>query len=157
MDTSRMSQGQLIAGASAVLLFIFTFLPWFGAEGVDSQSIWKVPGSPFDIFLLIVVIVAIAATLTAASGGIALPGITLNGATAVLGIVASICILWLLIDFPEGADRKIGLFLSLLAAIGVGYGGWTAAQDEAVVRDEGFAPPADRTGDRYSDRPGDRY
>ena len=132
MDTSRMSQGQLIAGASAVLLFIFTFLPWFGAPGVDSQSIWKVPGSPYDVFLLITVAVAIAATLTAASGGIALPGITLNGATAVLGGVAALTILWLLIDFPDGADRKIGIFLSLLAAIGVAYGGWTAAGDEAV-------------------------
>jgi hypothetical protein len=49
-----------------------------------------------------------------------------------------------MIDFPDGADRKIGLFLSLLAAIGVAYGGWTAAQDEAVVRDEGVAPQTDR-------------
>ena len=127
MDTSRMSQGQMIAGIAGVLLIIFLFLPWTGVEGVDeSLSGWEA-NNPFDIILLITGLAGIA---TALGGGIELPGVTVDGATAVLGIVSAIGILWLLIDFPEGLERKIGIFLSLLAAIGVAYGGLTAAQDE---------------------------
>jgi hypothetical protein len=117
----------MIAGVSGFLLFIFLFLPWVGAEGVDeSLSGWEA-NNPFDIVLLITAIVAIGAAL---GGGVELPGISINGATAVLGIVSAIAILWFLIDYPEGLERKIGIFLSLLAAVGVAYGGFTAAQEE---------------------------
>jgi hypothetical protein len=122
-----MSQGQMIAGVAAVLLFIFTFLPWFSVEGADSENIWKVSGSPYDVFLLITVAVGIAAALGVGS---MIPGVTIEGAAALLGTVAAITLLWLLIDFPDGVDRGIGLFLALLAAIGIAYGGYSAAQEE---------------------------
>jgi len=127
MDTSRMSQGQMIAGVAGFLLFVFLFLPWVGAEGVEeSLSGWEA-NNPFDIVLLLTALVAIGAAL---GGGVQLPGISINGATAVLGIVSAIAILWFLIDYPEGLERKIGIFLSLLAAVGVAYGGFSAAQEE---------------------------
>jgi hypothetical protein len=131
MDTSRMSQGQMIAGVSGLLLFVFLFLPWLGVEGADDFSGWK-SQSNYDVFILIVAVVGMATALTASSGGVSLPGITLSGACVVLGGVATITLLWLIIDHTDGVDTKIGLFLSLLAAIGVTYGGWTAATDEAV-------------------------
>jgi drug/metabolite transporter (DMT)-like permease len=129
MDTSRMSQGQMIAGGAGVLLIIFLFLPWLGIEGGDNLSGWK-SSNTFDVFLLITGVVAIAAALTA-GGGIALPGVTMNGASAVLGMVATLLVLWLLIfDFPDGFDRKIGIFLSLIAVAGIAFGSYSAAQEE---------------------------
>ena len=55
----------------------------------------------------------------------------MNGATALLGGVATILLIWLIVfDFPEGASRGIGIFLSLVAAAAIAYGGYTAARDE---------------------------
>ena len=130
MDTSRMSQGQMIAAAAGVLLIIFLFLPWLGVEGADNLSGWQ-SSNTFDVFLLITAVVAIAAALTAGGGGIALPGVTMNGAAAVLGIVGTIVLLWLLIfDFPDGFDRKIGIFLALIAVAGIAFGSYSAAQED---------------------------
>ena len=124
MDTSRMSQGQMIAGGAGVLLFIFLFLPWFGdVSGWEGQS-------STDIYMLITAMVAVGAALTAGQG-LSLPGVTMNGATSLLGGVATALLVWLIVfDFPEGASRGIGIFLSLLAAAAIAYGGYTAARDE---------------------------
>jgi hypothetical protein len=47
----------------------------------------------------------------------------------VLGGVGTIVLLWLVIfDFPDGADRKIGLYLSLVAVIVIAFGGYSASQ-----------------------------
>lgn len=133
MDTSRMSQGQMIAGASGVLLFIFLFLPWFGA-GDESESGWF--QTTFDIYLLITAAVAVLAAVTA-GGQMKLFGSTMDAAAALLGAVALICLLTLLtFDFPDGIDRKIGLFLAVIAAAGIAYGGsQAAAGDVGVDRD----------------------
>jgi hypothetical protein len=124
MDTSRMSQGQMIAGGAGVLLFIFLFLPWFGdVSGWEGQS-------STDIYMLITAVVAVGAALTAGQA-LRLPGLTMNGATALLGGVATALLVWLIVfDFPEGASRGIGIFLSLVAAAAIAYGGYTAARDE---------------------------
>jgi hypothetical protein len=126
MDTSRMSQGQMIAGAGGVGLFIFLFLPWFGDfSGWEGQS-------STDIYMLITAVVAVATALTAGSG-LDLPGISMNGASALMGAVATVLLLWLIIfDFPEGADRGIGIFLSLVAAAAIAYGGWRATEEDGA-------------------------
>jgi hypothetical protein len=123
----------MIAGGAGVLLIIFLFLPWVGAEGQDSFSGWK-SSNTLDIFLLITAVVAIAAALTA-GGGIALPGVTMNGAAAVLGTVGTILVLWLLIFdwFADPASRKIGIFLSLIAVAAIAFGSYSAAQEETAA------------------------
>ena len=136
MSASQTSQGQMIAAAGGVLLFIFLFLPWFGAGGDNNLSGWE-GQSTTDIYLLITALVAIGAALT---GGVVLPGLTMNGATALLGAVGTILLLWLvLFDFPDGADREIGLYLSLIAVAAVFGGGYAAAQgDVGGARSERF-------------------
>ncbi len=123
-----MRRGQLLAGVGGVLLFIFLFLPWFGYGG-DSQSGWQGQSST-DVYLLITAVVAVWALV--AGGGAILPGLRMNGASALLGGVGTILLLWLtLFDFPEAADRKIGLYLSLVAVAAIAFGGYTASQHEA--------------------------
>ncbi len=129
MDTGRMSQGQRIAAVAAVLLFIFMFLPFVGVGGV-SDNIWE-SFSTLDIYLLITIAIAIAAAVTAGGRGLGLPGLSLNGATALLGAVGTVLLLWLLIfDWFDVGDRKIGAFLSLIAVAAIAYGGWSAAQGD---------------------------
>jgi phosphoglycerol transferase MdoB-like AlkP superfamily enzyme len=125
-----MSQGQIIAAAGGVLLFIFLFLPWFGAGDGDFSG-WEGQTST-DVYLLITALVAVFAALTA-GGETGFPGVTMNGATALLGGVGTILLLWLVIfDFPEDLDREIGLYLSLLAVAAIALGGYIAAQDRAL-------------------------
>jgi hypothetical protein len=51
------------------------------------------------------------------------PDVTLIGAADLLSVVAIVLMGWLLIfDFPAGADREIGAFLALLAAITIAGG-----------------------------------
>jgi hypothetical protein len=121
MDFNRMSQGERIAGAGGVALFIFLFLPWFGdVTGWEGQS-------STDIYMLITAVVAVATAVTAGKG-VDLPGISMNGATMLLGGVATLLLIWLIVfDFPEGQSRGIGIILALVAAVAIAYGGYTAA------------------------------
>jgi hypothetical protein len=58
-----------------------------------------------------------------------LPGVSMSGGAALLGSVATVLMIWLsFIDFPSGADRKIGVYLALIAAIVIAIGGYMAAQ-----------------------------
>jgi hypothetical protein len=128
MDSTHRSQGQLIAAAGGVLLFIFLFLPWFGSGGA-SKSGWEGQSST-DIYLLITALVAVGTALTA-RGRVAPPGATMNGATFLLGFVGSILLLWLSVfDFPSGEQRKIGVYLGLLACLVIAYGAYRAIQEE---------------------------
>lgn len=122
MDLSRMSQGQQIALAGGVLLAICLFLPWFGdISGWEGQS-------STDIYMAITAGVAIGAALTG-PGATSIPGVTKSGATALLGGVALILVLWLVIfDFPDGADRGIGILLSIVATAAIAYGGYKAGE-----------------------------
>jgi hypothetical protein len=122
MDVSRMSQGEKIAAAGGVLLFISLFLPWF-----EDISGWEGQSST-DVYLLITAGVAIGAALAPGSDT-SIPGVTRSGATALLGIVGLVILLWLFIfDFPEGADRGIGIILGVLSTAAIAYGGYTSGR-----------------------------
>jgi hypothetical protein len=54
-----------------------------------------------------------------------------SAATFLLGVVAVILVIaFLTVDFPDGADRKIGAFIGLGAAVVIAYGGFRAMQEE---------------------------
>jgi hypothetical protein len=128
MDSVGVRRGRLVAGIGGLMLFGFLFLPWFGEGGLNSDG-WEGQSST-DIFLLITAIVAVASALPAGRAHL-IPGVTMSGAAAVLGGVATVIMVWLsFIDFPSGADRKIGVYLALVAAIVVAVGGYMSAQEE---------------------------
>jgi len=126
----RARQGRLIAGVGGLMLFGFLFLPWFGEAGLNSTG-WE-GQSTTDIYLLITAMVAVAAALPA-TRAMLLPGVTMSGAAALLGGVGTVLLIWLsFIDFPSGADRKVGVYLALLAAIVITIGGFMSAQGGPV-------------------------
>jgi hypothetical protein len=84
-----------------------------------------------DVFFLIAGLVAIGAAITGGRIGFMRPDVSLNGVTDLLGVVATVLLLWLLVfDFPADADPAIGVFLALIAAIAI-MGG---AGDYSVLR-----------------------
>jgi hypothetical protein len=140
LDANRLSQGQLIAAVSAIALFIISFLPWFGISGgVVVQGVGAVGGSenfslwqaenPLDIYLLIVILVALVPALLAVLGGGGDAPLA-PFATALLGGVGTLLILYQVFDTPGDADRKVGLFLGLIACAGIAVGGYLSMQED---------------------------
>jgi hypothetical protein len=138
LDANRLSQGQLVAAVSAIALFIISFLPWFGVSGAVTVGGTTIGGStnftlweaenPLDIYLLIVVLVALVPAVLALMGdGADAPMASM--ATALLGGVGTLLILYQVFDTPGDADRKIGLFLGLIACAGVAVGGYLTMQE----------------------------
>lgn len=140
MDANRLSQGQLVAAVSAIALFIISFLPWFGISGgVVVQGVGAVGGSenfslwqaenPLDIYLLIVILVALVPAVLALLGGGGEAPLA-PFATALLGGVGTLLILYQVFDTPGDADRKVGLFLGLIACAGIAVGGYLSMQED---------------------------
>jgi hypothetical protein len=141
----RLSQGQIIAAVGGVVLLVAMFLPWVGFSGpslpsglpgagsVDtssSENVWK--GSSIDVYLLITGVVALMPALLALTDA-AEEFSFVSAAAFLLGVVAVILVIvFLTVDFPDGAERKIGAFVGLGAAIVVAIGGFRAMQEEVA-------------------------
>jgi hypothetical protein len=151
MDNLR--TGELIAGVSGVALILIMFIfDWFTADvgfGVEvGGNAWEV----FDFIDIILVLAAIAgialAVISATQSQVDMP-IATSALAAGLGGLAVLLILVRIIDPPDGGagdlvdiGRGIGVFLGLIAAAGITYGGWLAMQEEGTS----FSGPADRLG-----------
>jgi uncharacterized membrane protein YhaH (DUF805 family) len=147
MDADRLSTGEKIAGGSAILLFIFMFFDWFkvdidGGEGLFSVS---VGGSAWDaldlipIVLMLAIIAAIAVAVIRLTDAVFEPPVSMNAIVAILGAISVLLILYRIIDPPGAGDvpgvdvsPALGIFLSLLAAAGLTYGGYRAMQEEGT-------------------------
>jgi hypothetical protein len=154
MDNLR--TGEKIAGVSGVALILIMFIfDWFSIEaGVEGFSVsaggnaWEW-FSVIDIVLFLAAIAAIAlAVMSATQSQVDMP-IALSAVTAGLGGLATLLVLYRIIDPPDGGagdlvdvSRSIGVWLGLIAAAGVTYGGWRAMQEEGTA----YAGPADRLG-----------
>ncbi len=115
MNTSKLSQGDMIAGAGAIGLFLFLFLDWVGPinawEGFDIV----------DIVLAAIAVAVIVLVVTRAMGNdVNVPGGRAE-AIFLLGFTATVIVLTFVL---EGEERKIGMWLALLSAIAITYGGW---------------------------------
>lgn len=148
----KLGTGEKIAGGSAILLFIFMFFDWFGSEvsGVPGFS-GTVPGSggsAWDMldFIPIVLLVAVLAALVLVglrvADSVAEPLVPLSTVICILGVISVLLILYRIIDPPGGAsyggvtvdtNLEVGIFLSLLSAAGIAYGGYSTMREEGIT------------------------
>jgi hypothetical protein len=161
MDFAVLNRGEKIAGVAGILLILIMFIfDWFGlkftggagtfavsAEG--AKNAWGSYGFT-DIVLFITGLAAIGLAVMAASDAeVGLP-VAMSAIVAALGILSLILVVISIISPPDfgvnlsgtGVDheRKIGVWLGLLAVIGVTAGGFLAMQEEGTS----FAGEADR-------------
>jgi hypothetical protein len=156
----KLSTGEKIAGGSAILLFIFMFFfNWFGVEVSDvngfSGTISGEGGSAWDALelirfvLLLTVIGALVLVGLRLSDSTYEPPVPLSTVITVLGVISVLLILFRIIDPPTFAEvggisfdatLKVGIFLGLLSAAGIAYGGYTTMREEGVT----FGDAADR-------------
>ena len=139
MNANRLSQGQLVAALAAIALFIISFLPWFDISGAVTVGGTTIGGSqnfnlweaenPLDIYLLIVILVALvpAALGLLGDGGDA-PMASM--ATTLLAGVGTLLILYQVFDTPGDLGRKVGLFLGLIACAAIAVGGYLSTQED---------------------------
>jgi len=159
MELDRLSAGEKIAGVSAILLFVFMFFDWFGFEvsGVPafSGTVEGGGGSAWDaldvipIFLVLAVIAAVGVVVVRLTDADLEPPVSLNTIVAVLGALAVLLILYRIVDPPGGGSYggvpvdttlKVSIFLGLLSAVGIAYGGYSAMREEGIT----FGDAADR-------------
>jgi hypothetical protein len=125
---------RLLIGGGGALLIGALFMPW-----ASGRSGWELL-TTFDVFLLIVGIVALAAAITGGRIGLFRPDVSLNGAADVLSVIATVLIAWLAIfDFPAGATRGAGVFVALAASMAIAG----AAGDYRVLRGQPTFPRLD--------------
>lgn len=132
MELNRLSAPLQAAGVASALLVLTLFLPWYGTEvegfaEVGSFTAWQ---SFALIDLLLLLLAGAALSVLAAAAGrrdLPLPAATL---VASLGIAAFVLVAFRFLDLPfDGVERRYGLFVALLASIGMAVAGWVAMRD----------------------------
>ena len=147
-DLAKLYKGEQIAGISAVLLFCFMFLSWFGVEvsGPDgSVSFGSIEGgSAWDLdFISWVLLLSVVLTLANLSLRVSNfdyePPVSPNVVLASLGAVCSLLIVYRIVDPPSFGEingvsfdgtLKYGIFLGLIAAVCIAFGSYRALREE---------------------------
>jgi len=146
MDVNQVRRGELIAGVAGVALIIIMFLEWWSIPGGSAAgallsqagfdttfNAWQASDLN-DIIWFITALFAVALGLLAASQANLNMPVALSAVTAGLGILSLVLIVIRLIDPPGELDRSYGVWLGLIAIIGIAYGSWiTMQEDEASV------------------------
>jgi hypothetical protein len=141
---ARLGAGELIAGASGVLLLGAMFLPWYGREtdiaGAVVTESWTAWQSLSAIAVLLFTIGMAAIAVPVGRALWASPErFRDDRALVILGLLGMVLVLFRLVDTPiAGIDlqpgdsidssRGAGIFLALLATAGIAYGGRRAAR-----------------------------
>jgi hypothetical protein len=149
----RLSNGERISSASAILLFVFMFFHWFGVKAVNTSNLLFAieaggPGKSawealdyIPIVLVIAIIAALAVSALRFTNAVRKPSVPVNAVVAILGFVSALLILCRIVDPPiflveqtvtlEGA-AQLPIFLALAAATGITFGGCLAMWEEGV-------------------------
>ena len=131
MDTSKLSQGQMVAAGGGVVLIVSLFLHWAGG-----QSAWD-GFSVVHILMLLVGIAALAwAVLPATGAQVSLPPaapmIVGSFALAVFGFAAG----W---EFEISGD--VGVWLAILGSLAIAFGAFEGGRLPAAGPSAAPGPP----------------
>lgn len=147
MDLSKLTAADKVITGSAVLFLISLFLPWYGIEDIDDGlegTEWFLTGW-LPLILAIAMVAQIFITRFSPDTKLPDPPMPWNRVHLILGAIAAILVILRLliaadIDTPLGdfeLDRKYGMFVATLAAIGLGVGGFLKFQEGDTDRSIG--------------------
>jgi hypothetical protein len=120
-DLSRLRRGEVLAGASAVLLLMLMLLvKWYG-NGGGARSGWE---------SLVVLRWLLAATI-AATFGLVIAQATRRA--TVLGSISVLALIYRVLINPP-THEQAGAFLGLISAAGIAYGGYLSLRKEGIAR-----------------------
>lgn len=138
MDLTKLSNGDKVLAGSGLALFIFSFLPWFGVKGYGGGgNAWDVGFFTGILPVLIGLLLLGYVVVTKLLDGVELPDLPVPYPLVVLGLAALAALLVvvrLVIGYDVGfgikLDRKYGLILSTLAALGLAGGAFLKFQED---------------------------
>jgi len=140
VDLKSLSLGERIAAVSGAALFLFMFVPW-----LEGRTAWEL-FSLLHVLLALVALTAVALPLIKATAPDSPLRVSIGTVLSRAGLVALTITATFLI---EGADRNVGIFLAVLAAAGILYGGMTTP-DEAAEGTRGRRRERERPRREYS-------
>lgn len=156
MGVGKLSRGEKISAVSAILLFVFMFFDWFGSKvsgvpgfsgnvegGANGGNAWETL-DVIPVFLMLALVTALAVAVIRLTDADIESRISLNAFVAALGGLAVLLILYRIVFPPDfgvpglsvDATLELGIFLSLLAAAGIVYGGYSAMRQEGLSFDD---------------------
>jgi len=122
MNESKVTPAQIIILASGAVMLLCVFLPWFGGGGDDFNAFGDVV-FPFGVIACLAGIAAAVVIALTAFANTNLPEkvwqFTRNQIHFILGFLAATITLGFFLVDAGGADKKIGLYLALLASAGL--------------------------------------
>jgi uncharacterized protein YacL len=149
VSLDRLSTGERISSVSAVLLFIFMFFHWFGVRISNSSNLLfaiqsDLPGkSAWEALDYIPILLTMAIGATLAATVLRLTNSVRRGPVnvlvAFLGLLSGLLIAFRIINPPSFASEGViavegtvqfPIFLALLAAAGIAFGGYRAMREE---------------------------
>jgi hypothetical protein len=150
MELSKLRRGELIAAIGGIVLLItLFFLDWYAVDvnigtpfgdigGGAEFGAWDGQGFTGTIANLVILAAAIAAVglavITATSRTVALP-VAASALTAGLGIGAVVMVVLRMLFQPgenEFIELRFGIWLALISAAMIAYGGWDAMREEGT-------------------------
>jgi hypothetical protein len=115
MDTTTLIR-RLGAGLGGALLLVALFLPWAQVAGADRNG-WELLTTT-DVLYAMAAAAALATALTGGHFGLFRADVSLIGLTDMLNVIATtLLIVFLTVDFPEGADAQAGVYVALVGAV----------------------------------------
>ena len=145
-DLARVRSGELVAGLGGLALLVFMFVPdWYTVKGPLAPTLanlggrttwdgwWGLAGARYLILLSVISALALL-YFQAAQRAPAIPA-TFSVIVTVLGVASVLALIYRLLAGPpaEGGflDQQAGVYLGLLAALAVTYGGYRSLREES--------------------------
>jgi hypothetical protein len=135
LDLKKLTPGEMTTAVSGVLLLVFSFFHWYSVDlgpfGTYSRNGWQSPGAFWGIVAILLGVVLAAHVIVEKLTGVDLPDRLGSVGWGVVhlagGAIAFVFVLlkWL----THTSDSAIGLYLGLLASLGLAVGGYLMAKE----------------------------
>ena len=127
MDLRRLRVGEWIVGACGVLMLVALFAPWYGNP---SSSAWEA-FTILDVILALVALAALSVPLVTATHRVPAVPLAIESLTVLFGLLGLVLVVIRALNLPDDLHgREWGLWLGLVAALGIVAGGLVAMRDE---------------------------
>jgi hypothetical protein len=148
VDLNKLSTADKVIGASAILFLVALFMPWYGLDG-GSNNGWDYFLTGILPLLLAAAMVAVIAIQRFTTTELPKPPIPWSQIhlIASTGIVVLLVLRVLITSDVEllgesfDLDRKFGLWIALIAAVGLGVGGYMKNQESEDAVTGPSVPP----------------
>jgi hypothetical protein len=134
-DPSRLRRGELLAGASAVLLAIFMVGgKWYGAGAgkAGSQTGWQAL-TDLRWLLLVTIVATLGLVIVQVTRRAPAIPVTMSLIVMLLGIVCVLALIYRVLINPP-PHQEASAYIGLLSALGIAAGGYISLRQEGVAR-----------------------